>query len=982
MRGRRLVVFWSIVALLVSASLFSVVSMPTVRAQMLTHRIDFVGGETLPYTLTGMYFTPQNTQSVIGGILQTPGTTQNPCGGSTKDAYVSVQFDVDPDWYIVRVRARTLMTWNYQHSGAWASLWVNDTTGWRDNFSAYFSPAHQWTNGSISVDSDGISQINFWGGTCWGAPNLKMHLEWIEIDYQIESATPTPTPVNTLSPTPTVIPLQDGDWSYPVLEPHRYKETSQLAGRLDPYATPSDLIIPFTGLQDDPISAAPYTYFFPTEPGTIDVHAIVNGTVRRVKPMVNATLCSRGGDEACFLFLTDFGVDIYVYYENMYQIDVELADGKFIRYFVSQPTVTEGKPIVAGCVIGKTLRLSRGVLQDSEPYGAVFIQGIDIYGDIFSLLPYIGVEPTPRNCTERLSMQCALIADATFEGDPRWRLEPDPVGQGTSRFLPGGGLQLLGSATQKINLDPLRPYSIVMNYTPIYTNAPRFFLQIGDSEPYEIYDDYAHRNQVGVSVTWTQDNTIYTPNDDDFFDIRIFTEQGQETSGIRLDYFCLFDTELGNVQPPGGCLLYNHEFESSGDNVRWSVAAPSGPLPAIQSGLAIMYDETSISQSLNLRPKTTGSQGYRISVLARRAGVQADSEYVDIRWFWGSFSGTLSPYRSGNFQDGTDTFTVSLAQTNDLVLTLDTSNSPSISTAHIDRVCITTSDGANPPGYLDPPVIEANCKACIYVPTGDITTDLAELVQWMGCMLLSLWECSVKSVMVGIWQTLVMILTAIGYLRMWFGMVFDNIALWTNGNINAVAAWAGRELWNLGTRFENALTNTISVTNIVSGGGANLGDVLLGLINGLRDVIVTLFTSIGEPIINLLSRFVDGIFGLAFAIINLIAALILLVVGLLQGFLTTSLGTIMGIFQAIVNGFAMSPVAAAPDWLIYCTDPTGATPVEGPLAYLCTGIWLMEQQFRSGPAQYFIPIFIGLSVLSLLLWGAQKLLDTIAGISQ
>ncbi len=774
--------------------------------------------------------------------------------------------------------------------------------------------------------------------------------------WEINHTTPVPTATPVFTSTPTIAPVPSGDWAYPATAAAR--DITFLGAELDFLSRVH--ASPFSALTASNESLeTPYSYFLPVNQG-YQIHAVVAGTVQSVSPLSPA--CARGGNPECFLAQLPSGYNLYLKGVGTSVVAVELGDGRVLKYVVDDPAVYEGQALVAGCIVGTAplLVMSKN-LGNRIDVAYAFVQGYETSGDMFDLDPYIGVEPSPRRCTEVLGGDCALVADPRFTNDPRWQTDPDPLSGVTGRWEAGGSYALTGTIWQDIALDAQKEYSIHLVYTRLTVSAHRFFVRLGTGDPLPVFDSAAPTQQQ-LSV-WIPSDT-YTPNDPatGLYSFAFISESGLDEPDVRLDFACIYDEDTGDPQPPGGCLLFNHEFDQQDF---WAKTAPSGggPAPSFQSGLSIMVDEASISQALKLSPKESGPQGYILSVYARRAGTNSGEQNIDLTWEWGSEGGTLEGYLSGPVQEVRDTFTVSLSQSNDLILTVDATDSPSVSTLHIDRVCILTEDGVKPPGYLDPPPIIASCKLCAYVPTGDLAADLNEFVGWLGCLLTQLWDCHLKTVLLGIWTTVTNILIFLGHMRLWLSLTLGNIAVWFNSNLLVVARWLEGTLKNIAAQ--------IYLPIVIRDDGKGFWDVISDLITygvgGFFETIRAAIDNLGA----LFSQLLGGVFGLAAAIISVLGALIGMVINAISGLLLTVIGSLVSIIIAFINGMNAVP-AAAPDWIPNCADP-------GMGDLICYGFYMLDTEFQTGTGSILLAVIIGLASLDLLVWAVGRFMRVFGG---
>lgn len=789
---------------------------------------------------------------------------------------------------------------------------------------------------------------------------------WVNY-FEINHTTPVGTATPVFTPTPVVVPGTGAGWSYPVAQRDRPLSRPDLY-RVLPVFAEIDL--------ENLTETVPSAILGLSLGQGANVHAVLSGQITEIAPLSGMCI-NQGGipniqPGSCQMSDPGGGITevLHLFYQQAQLVTQDVGEGRFIRYVVASPRVRVGDVVEQDCILGQTLPMSKGYpfLEESQA-GWTLIEGLE-GEEPFDLLTPLSREPDDITCRAEPSPQCSYVRNPDFQSAEFWELGAF-AGQTPSIAL-GGGLVPTGYAVQRdIYLDPETEYAIIVRHIPEPgASSYSFAVELGtDTHTIEwIPSDGVVPQDIVITA---QEYTPLTAGG--LYDLSI--SGLANASATTIDFICIFDPDAERPQPAGGCLLFNHEFDQ--DSVSWS----STGVVVWGGGLARVLDEGTISQALRLSPKDSGPQSYTLAVRARRAGVYAEGETIDLGWEWSTFSGTLAGFttnQNSNFQEKTATFTVSGAATDDLTLTVDADNSTPKS-LHIDRVCITTNDGTMPPGYLDPPTIEANCKICIYEPSGDITQDLSELVGWLGCMLLSLWECSVKSVLVGMWQTLTAILVMFGYFRMWLSLSFMNFAEWANANAVVFAQFLGGELTNVGTRLQNSLTSMVSITQIQSG-NAGIWDVFLALINQLASTIGNVIYGIISPLIDLVREIAGGILHLVAGMIDLIAALLGVIISLISGFVVNAMGFVLGIFQAIINGINMAP-AEIPSWLAACSDPlAGAFTPDSQIGYLCLGVYVMEQRMQQGAAQYFIPIFVGLASIALLLWGAQALLNAIASL--
>lgn len=809
------------------------------------------------------------------------------------------------------------------------------------------------------------------------------------------TTTPTPTATGTITPTPTPTftptssaPVVPGGWSKPLSEADRWSELSSIY----------KVVSPVPELTRTHNEAGVYLAY-----GSGYVHSATEGTVTGITPLagncndasqpnnLDASIAGYGqrlirpytyisymyrpentcavvnlesGEKA--LASVPFPSGVYLYRTDYlsiaerYIMKVHLSDDRTLYYLVAKPLVTVGMDVHPGCILGTTgnsFSVWRDMLKTilfPEGPGYTIIAGTLADNEtMFDVRQYLVNEPNERTCANPITGRpCALVADSTFsdkENSP-WQWLRHPNGG-----LPGAtpsGASLVGTYQQRLNLDPSKNYQITVTYHDLVPSARQFYVQLGTNAQIPIYDSGAMPN---LPITHIVDAQTYTQNSNDgvanWYVLSVSAEMDLQTAEIVVDSVCVFESGSGIPQPAGGCLLNNFEFDQGGQYWTQTGTIP----PAFGGGYAILRQNAAVSQSLTLFPKEggVGPQTYKLSVRARRAGVAQSGEYITVKYRWaasGDFTsvGDVSGYE---WRDVSTTFDVEGSSTAPLSVALDWSSSAHSDTLHIDRICITTNDGASAPGYQQAPPIIVGCKVCAYTPTGDLVTDFTEYVGWLGCVLTQLWECQMKLVLMGIWTVVTNILTFLGYLRLWLHATIVGAAEWMNGNIMAVVRWLHGEI-------NNAVVAIVYSGNHNTGGGGG-GTIWDAITAG----------------INLLKSIVDGIFSIVRALVDLVGSLISLIVTVVTGFLAESASLVISILQSIANGINMAPTPDLPNWIPNCAADAAPTAMTG----VCGGLSILESQLQVGPAVYLVPVVMGLSIISQLLWAAEKLVTVFTG---
>jgi hypothetical protein len=751
------------------------------------------------------------------------------------------------------------------------------------------------------------------------------------------ASTPTPTP--TATPPATAVP---GGWSFPIKSSER-----------DIYPQPA--------LADSPFSYLDYgansTLFMYSLTVNTPVHAMVGGTVtavERLQAYPGDSMCANGapyfdtanglnycngGDENTGLAGTPrrFFEHVSAWLITVSNID-GFSDGSSIRYVVKNPLVTVGTEITEGCILGYTLnmKIATDLIAPSETAsGWVMVQWLDFFNNPRNIKPYLTDQPTDISCVETASADgCTLVANPTFNNYAAGWINEVSVETG-SQAIPDatGGIVPVGNLTQRLALSPGSQYSITVLYrSDLGSSAPSFNVQLGTETATTITAD-----QIGGSYSFTVVAQIYTPNrviadpmsGVEFSQYDLTISPGNNSGLITVDYVCVSDDTI----PAPVCLLVNNEFDRSDG---WTLDGGAEFVPA--NGLARLPDGATLTQSLKLYPNGLDPQTYKIEVIASRPGGLSPGDTVSVNWEWDTESGTFGPYDRPSNTPQSASFVVSAETTDNLVLAAVGSDSLQI--ADIYAVCITTEDGTPPPGYQPPPPFSPYCKVCTYVATGDLGTDIQNLVYWLACFINQLWHCQVKTILYGIWQASVNLLSAFAFFRLWLSLTIQGSTTWTNGNLLVFARYLNGQFLNL-----------ISALNLVgfSGGesSTNIWDALVALFNTLITLIYAL----------------RDLIALAFELVGLFVTVILtLLLSILTSLIQFIPNLIFAIFTAI-----NSPAAALPPGALQCSDPGH------PLFYPCLGLWVLDHTVFTGPFQYLVPIALALLGFEILLWSINRI---------
>lgn len=638
-------------------------------------------------------------------------------------------------------------------------------------------------------------------------------------------------------------------------------------------------------------------------------------------------------------------------YQSVSLVTIQLSAGK-LTYAVRNANVQEGQTVSKGCVLGYALSYytlnigvqpNIGVSVHPSTEGYTVIQGRDETETPFDILPYLKLVPENRFCGQQANGGCDNVHNPTFQSpNAEWSPSSGAVQNPTGE---NAGLLLVGSVRQSILLSSSTEYTITVKshlLQAVNDVAVTFEVQLGSSAPTTIHVS-GLSSQTTVIPASTYEPTIAP----DMYDL-VLRETPNTRSNVVVDFICISD---GDEQPPlpSDCILQNFEFN---DSSIWDMSGGA----IISGGLAHLPDSASISQDVMLSPAAGGDQDYTLSVDARRAGAPADGESISLDYDLvssGTFSGSFS---TPTIKTLTATITVSTKDTYTLTLTADGSSQ----TLEIDKVCIKTSDGSPPPGYKQPPPIPftALCKVCSYSPIGDVNYDLPEVIGWLFCALSQIWNCQAKTILYGIWQALITILTFLGFMRLWFSYTMTAGATWLNSDIVIVARYFNAQFINLGQQLYDAIAYGPRTSTTVVEAGTNFGDVLISAFNTIRDVIGNLQV--------LASTLIDRLFSVAMALISLVSSVITLLGLLILTFINNVLGLFPALIGSLINGINVG-AATLPPGAPTCSDPDSA-------AYgICLGFYVLDNTVWSGWAGQLLPLLLGAASFKLILWGFLEL---------
>jgi hypothetical protein len=790
-------------------------------------------------------------------------------------------------------------------------------------------PLNNWNDYPLSgLNWTGGDTLTVQNAICWASPNFRLGIDNITITYTAgsEPATPTLTPTATPNPLPT-------SWSKPLRHiDQKSDDVSFHPGRY--YSTSlGSQIVSFNPLEPDAVM----NVGFSQTPG-VNVFAVQEGVIDSVQPL-NA--CA-SVDGYCLIWWNTQLSNTYYYalQRGAYLISESLNDGRHVNYILQTPRVVAGDTVSAGCLLGSTLSLKIITMFQltAEPVseGAVFVQGVAEDGvSAFDLSPLLSVEPAGTAC-HVVNSECALVNNPAFTGTRGWERHPDQPDLPFSVSEFGSGMAFPGAAQQLLNLDSAQQYSITIQYS-VDEHAPpqAFTIQLGNEIATVALADGRHNQRTTDAATFTTDRP------DGLYVFGAYAQPG-EADQAWLEFVCVSEAGTAPPSPVGGCLVVDPYFNQRFADSPWTASAD--PLAVVPGGMAVVPDGGSIRQAITLNPGEGGANvDYDLQVTYRRQGIASDGHSISLGWQFGTASGTLTPASTTQtWAEVTDTFGLATAsETAPLILTAHGSHPTEA--AQIAKVCIVPHQGGTAPGYQPPAPFTGGCRYCVYSPTGDVATDLSEFQQWLSCQFFQLWECQAKILLRYIWQTLVNILTILGFFRLWLSATLINLVAWGNGNLLVFLRW-------LDGQISNAVTNiTLAILNWhdSAGGGATIWDFLIALVNGLVEILK--------------------------ALVSLVGSIVQLILSGIIGFLVNGLGGFLSMIQSVLNGIAASSSQVQVDWLPNCADPQSA------LFVICAASAGIEQELSLTPIPMLVPVILGAGAFGLIWWAINRFIRAVTG---
>lgn len=242
------------------------------------------------------------------------------------------------------------------------------------------------------------------------------------------------------------------------------------------------------------------------------------------------------------------------------------------------------------------------------------------------------------------------------------------------------------------------------------------------------------------------------------------------------------------------------------------------------------------------------------------------------------------------------------------------------------------------------------CQDCQYHATGNLINDLLAIFAWLWCGLSQLFDCVLKSMLLGIWQVILNGLQIIGFVRIWLGTIIGNLIFWLNANWGVIVAWA-----------RGALVNIIQVL-------FNVGIFLLNLfpVVGFINLILSFFgTPLGALIANT-AHTAGAVVATGGDIIQIGATYI----GQIVTAIISLLGVIPTVIAAIINGFN-NPSTSIPVYAPACSSANTF------LFYPCLGSYILDNTLLDGPVYLMFLMMLGLVAINVLLWAVRAVQEAL-----
>jgi hypothetical protein len=276
----------------------------------------------------------------------------------------------------------------------------------------------------------------------------------------------------------------------------------------------------------------------------------------------------------------------------------------------------------------------------------------------------------------------------------------------------------------------------------------------------------------------------------------------------------------------------------------------------------------------------------------------------------------------------------------------------------IDFVCISVNTEGGGPGsgggtgdaggggLFGGGIQQTACEECTYNPVGDLFQDIPRLIEWLWCGLSQLFDCVLRNVLYGLWQTIVRIIQIIAFLRLWAGLILERAIAWVLGNLGVLAAWLGGHIINLLTAI-----------------GAPILNVASGFINGVLSLLAGLWGFFQQVLVVLsaIATFLTSAVGLVGNGFQFVVS----IVEQIWHFISQVVGIVPILIGSLIAGLNAS-AASIPSWAPACNNPSSL------LYYPCLGMYVLDNTIFLGPVYYLVPIAIALVAWQVIGWAIKQ----------
>jgi hypothetical protein len=714
--------------------------------------------------------------------------------------------------------------------------------------------------------------------------------------------------------------------------------------------------------------------FTPGQP----VFAAADGTIVEMRLLQPDTDCDENFNRAdllfvsapCMLLIPDTsdpyfpdGARTETQGGNVWFVRLLAGTGEEFIYFVEAADVylTEGQPITAGCVMGRTFQVEPGSNPPeflTEPGLAIVVVRND--GVIIPSVNLFSIEPVESAACNINPDNANCMGDVQLNDPAEWQSSSGVIWNEPGYTILGG---FNAHIRTTLNLDPAQKPELVVVLRGHGGGNGNFELTLGQTTI-----EFSVSEAAGFQ-TFTIPGAEHEP-DGDFYTVRVLNDG---TSTLDIQSICVRFTDDGegnpvdNPDPPPTCIFANNTFNDGTGS--WSVSStePGTGEIHVQSG-------GTFAQNVSVPAGT-----YDLVVVAaiwhynQFTPDDQDTDDVDIEYDFGAGSVPLDTHTYGEFAQNNNVvvFSTSLVvasdTTDDFVFEV-TLNSPAtgVRGLAIRSVCIGNEgeggSGEGEGGDGDGGLFEPNCTGDITTPSG---SDVGVWLSWHWSQLNKFYRCELMVLLNSLYKFLQQswITTtwsirwsqaATVYTVNWFGRDFVG---WLGGHLNNIAIG---QVTTINTESGDTCGNLFCLLQTVSEGIQGLGtsivdgirDVLELLIGGLHDLLSTLLGMI-QQLLNFFLGAAGLVIGLAVQFVALLFRLMVIAAELFQ--------LLIQAVVTVVNAW----IQATPEDLIpsCALDQTSAR---------CMIFYITERTVFTESGALFMPTLAGGIYLALILWVIRR----------